>query len=139
MFCKFFHSSSMSSSFPFVLFKWSFTLWVYSHLMLSSVNNLLSGWPASPWETKKQHCMIELSLREIKKYYGNSFPSSSPWLDSFMDHGIPQDAGNMLTATQRHTPEDWSSQLHHCENLQTRRSFLCLLVLRKNPWIKFFI
>jgi len=40
MFCKFFHSFSVSTSFSFVLFKWSFTLWVYSHLMLSSFNNL---------------------------------------------------------------------------------------------------
>ena len=30
----------MSISFPFVLFKWSFTLWVYSHLMLSSFRSL---------------------------------------------------------------------------------------------------
>jgi len=37
---KFFHSFSMSISFSFVLFKWSFTLWVYSYLMLSSFSNL---------------------------------------------------------------------------------------------------
>jgi len=36
MFCKFFHSVSVSASFSFVLFKWNFTLRVYSHLMLSS-------------------------------------------------------------------------------------------------------
>jgi hypothetical protein len=40
MFCKVFHSLSMSVSFSFVLFKWSFTLWVYSHLMLSSFSSL---------------------------------------------------------------------------------------------------
>jgi hypothetical protein len=43
--------------------------------------------------------------------------------DSFMDHGTPQDAANMLTATQLRTPEDWIPLLHYCENLQTRRSF----------------
>ena len=36
----FFHSFSMSISFSFVLLKWSFTLCVYSHLMLSSFSNL---------------------------------------------------------------------------------------------------
>ena len=40
MFCKFFHFFSMSVSFSFVLSKWSFILWVYSHLMLSLFNNL---------------------------------------------------------------------------------------------------
>jgi len=40
MFCKFSHSFSMSISFSFVFFKCSFTLWVYSHLMLSSFNTL---------------------------------------------------------------------------------------------------
>ena len=40
MFFKFFHSFSMSISTSFVLFKWNFTLWVYSHLMLSSFSNL---------------------------------------------------------------------------------------------------
>ena len=39
-FCKFFHSFSMSISFSFVLLEWSFTLWMYSHLMLSSFSNL---------------------------------------------------------------------------------------------------
>jgi len=42
MFCKFVHSFSMSVSFPFVLFKWSFTRWMYSHLMLSSFSSLTS-------------------------------------------------------------------------------------------------
>jgi hypothetical protein len=40
MFCKSFHSFSMSVSFSFVLFKWSSTLWVYSLFMLSSFSSL---------------------------------------------------------------------------------------------------
>ena len=40
MFCKFFHSFSRFTSSSFILLKWSFTLWVYSHLMLSSFSNL---------------------------------------------------------------------------------------------------
>ena len=44
--------------------------------------------------------------------------------DCFLDHGKPQDEGNMLTATKRGTPADWSPGWHRCEKLQTRRALL---------------
>jgi len=64
MFCKFFNSFAMCISSSFVLLKWCFTLWVYSHLMLSSFSNLT---------LKNSSCFNGIFLLFLFKHRGGKF------------------------------------------------------------------
>ena len=72
LFCKFFHSFSMSISSPFVLLKWSFTLCVYSHLMLCVYSHLMLS-SFSNLTLKNSSCFNGVFLLLLFNHRGGKF------------------------------------------------------------------